>query len=75
MNKSGFLRRGILLFVFGWFYSRFVLNGSQFIWEPEVRRWLHWLLYAGIAWGVVTLLAERIGRGDNSKDEQTDGRE
>ena len=65
MSKSGFLRRVALLLGFGWFYSRFVLNSSHFNWSPEVRQWLHWILCAGIAWGVITLLADRIGRGDN----------
>jgi len=69
MNKSGFLRRVVILLLFVYFYSRFVLNNSQFIQDEQSREFLHVLLYAAVAWGIVTMLARRLkGRSDDDQE-------
>lgn len=60
MRKSGVLRRVAILAAFAWGYSHFVLENGQFHWSPEVRGWLHWLLYGAVGWGVTTLFADRF---------------
>ena len=71
MKRSGFLRRVFMLVAFGIFYSYFVIN-SQIIWNPEHRVWLHWLLIGAIGWGVISMLADRLGtseKGEENHDE------
>lgn len=60
MRKSGVVRRAVILIAFAWAFSHFVLNGSQFNWSPKVREWLQWVLYGSVAFGVVTLFADRF---------------
>lgn len=75
MNKSGFVRRVILLLTFAWAYARFVLSDAQFIQNEQRREYLCWFLYAAVAWGIVTLLAQRMGKPwakNNQREEDDD---
>ena len=76
-RRSGVLRRVIVLGLFVWAFSRFILNGGHIQWTPEAHSGLMWLLYASVVWGVVTLFAngasgKSIHREDNS--DEHDGR-
>ena len=68
MRKSGALRRVVILVAFAWGYSFLVLNSSLFMWSYETRQWLHWLLYGAVAWGVVTLFADRVSQSSKTKE-------
>lgn len=73
MKKSGVLRRVVILVAFAWAYAHFVLGNGLLIQDPQWREYLHWFLYAAVAWGVITLFADRIAnRRDNSKEEPYD---
>lgn len=63
MNTSGCLRRVAILPAFAWAFSFFVLKDGQWIAGEEQREWLRWLLYGAVAWGIVTLFADRKGSG------------
>jgi len=71
-GESGTLRRVVLLGVFCWLYARYVVNGSLFNWSPEVRECLGWVLYASVAWGVITLFANARPRTSVRNEEITD---
>ena len=68
MNKSGFLRRVAILLLFAIFYSHFVLKDSQLIQNEQAREFLHVLLYAAVAWGIVTMLADRLKRSSDEEE-------
>ena len=68
MRKSGVLRRVVILILFACFYSHFVLDSSHFMWTDETRQWLHLLLYAAIAWGIITLFGDRFAERSNNRE-------
>ena len=72
MGKSGFLRRVAILLAFAWFYATVVISNEEWFPDPQHREWLHWLLYGAITWGVVTMLADRLGCGLNPTGDEDD---
>ena len=72
MNKSGFLRRVVILLAFGFFYSVFVLSNSQISMDEDHRKWLHWLLIGTITWGIVSMWADRMAPPKDGKEEKDD---
>lgn len=67
-KTSGVLRRVVILAAFAWAYDHFVINGSLYTWSPTIRDLLTWLLYAAVAWGIITLFADRVGQGTNPRE-------
>jgi len=59
---NGFLRRVAILFAFAVIYSKLVLNNPEFIPNPRQSEFLHWFMYGVIAWGIITMLSDRLGR-------------
>jgi hypothetical protein len=72
VKKAGFLRRAIILLVFAFFYSRFVLDDSHFIENAHTRALLRMFLFAAVAWGIITMLAERLRKPSSSDRENDD---
>jgi len=60
-SKSGFLRRVVILIAFGWFYAQIVLNTDALVANPEHRSLLRVLLFVAIGYGIVHMLAVRLG--------------
>lgn len=70
-KTSGVLRRVVILAAFACGYDHFFINGSLYPWSPTIRDLLTWLLYAAVAWGIITLFADRIGQGTNPREDNT----
>ncbi len=60
MNRSGFLRRVVILILFAWCMHHFVLSSSQYIQDAQQREFLYWLMFVCIALAVVTMFTERL---------------
>lgn len=76
MDKSGCLRRVVILGAFAWAFDHFVLQPPGFLASPGARQALTGLLYGAVAWGVVTLFADRLrprsdGRRKGNHDDDT----
>lgn len=60
MRKSGFLRKAFLIAGIGYFFAQCFLSDSHYVGDPSKREMGIYGIYAIAAWGVVTLLANRM---------------
>ncbi len=60
-RSNGFLRRVAILALIAVVYTRFILEDPYFT-PPERIPLLRICLYGALAWGVITMLADRLGR-------------
>ena len=72
MKKSGFLRNAVILAAFAWFYEKFILPNRQIVHDPMLHEALRFVLYGGVAWGILTLLAQRTQSGNRHKENRDD---
>ena len=71
MNKSGFIRRVVILVVFAVCFERFVLSDGQYIAEASSREFLKLFLWGATGFGIVTLLAQRLGSSRHDEENKS----
>ncbi len=59
-HRAGCLRRVGILLAFAWAYHRLVLGTDHFIPDPNARQYLLYLLIGATAWGIASLVADRL---------------
>ena len=62
MNKSGCIRKSILIIAIAWAFVHFLLPDSLSIQNPYLRILNTWGPVALAAWGVITLIQQRIAK-------------
>lgn len=66
MNKSGCLRRVVILLIFGWGFNRFVLEGELLPMRPDQQEFIRQFMWVAIVFGIICLFAQRVGPGSGS---------
>lgn len=75
MRKAGLLRRIGLLGCLAFVYERFVLPNPAIAHTPEAATWLRWVLYGAVAFGVITMLADRLTSPETPERRNHDDRD
>jgi putative Mn2+ efflux pump MntP len=71
MNKSGLIRRIVILIAFAIGFDHFVLSDSQYIAEASSREFLKLFLWGATAFGIVTVLSQHFGKtSQRDKEDQ-----
>jgi len=63
MNKRGLIRKTLIVVGLTWLWLNFFFSDSRFISNPAQRRAGQIAVLVIAVWGVITLLADRAGRG------------
>ncbi len=61
-RKSGFIRKALILIGLCWLLTTFFLSNGQYIQNVEMRTFAQTAIAVMTGWGIITLLANRIGR-------------
>lgn len=62
MNKSGFIRKSLLLLGFLWLYHELFVARSPVISDPDLKRLASWALMGMTGWAILTLFLNRLQR-------------
>lgn len=64
MSKSGFIRKAIIIAALTWAWVHFFFSDGQYIQSPNLRRFGQIAIVIMSVWGIITLLAHRLGSDD-----------